>query len=85
MQTIMKGLMLSCQKATELMEKQLLTRLSPFEKMKLVLHTKMCDACTVYQKQTALIQKALDRSSSHDVPSPDVSSFKEKVKAQICD
>ena len=78
--------MLSCQKATELMEKQLLTKLSPLEKVKLVLHTKMCDACRAYQKQTTLIQKALGKLSSHnEVASSDVYSFKENLKAKIRD
>ncbi len=51
--------MLSCKKATELIEKQSLVGLSAKEKFRLHLHTSMCDGCTAYQKQSLLIDKLL--------------------------
>ena len=51
--------MLSCKKATELIEKQSLAGLSRKEKFRLRLHTSMCSGCTAYQKQSVLIDKFL--------------------------
>ncbi len=55
----MNWLMLSCKKATELIEKQSLIGLSPREKFRLQIHTTMCDGCTAYQKQSLLIDNLL--------------------------
>jgi hypothetical protein len=51
--------MLSCKKATELMEKQSLMGLSAKEKFRLRMHTSMCDGCTAYQKQSLMIDNLL--------------------------
>lgn len=58
---IMKSMMLSCDKATELMEKKVDFGLTLTERLKLKLHTGMCDACANYQKQTALIHQLLQK------------------------
>ena len=44
--------MLSCRKATEMIEKKLLTKLSFKEKVQLKMHKSICDACTAYEKQS---------------------------------
>jgi hypothetical protein len=59
MKKIMNILMLSCNKATELMEKELHFRLNVFEKIQLRLHTSMCNACNTYQKNNKLVDDAL--------------------------
>lgn len=51
--------MLSCKKATELIEKKSLVGLSWKENVRLRMHTTMCDGCTAYQKQSLLIDKLL--------------------------
>lgn len=51
--------MLSCRKATELMEKELHFKLNPIEKMQLRMHTGMCNACNAYQKNNKHMEKAL--------------------------
>lgn len=56
---LMNWLMLSCKKATELMEKQSLGGLSPKEKFRLRMHTSMCNGCTAYQKQSLQIDNLL--------------------------
>lgn len=48
----MNWLMLSCRKATELIEKKLLIKLSFKEKIRLEMHKSMCSACTAYEKQS---------------------------------
>jgi hypothetical protein len=59
MMKLMNWLMLSCKKATELMEKLSLVGLSKKEKFRLRLHTSMCDGCTAYQKQSLVIDNLL--------------------------
>ena len=51
--------MLSCKKATELIEKKSLVGLSWKENVRLRMHTTMCDGCTAYQKQSRLLDKLL--------------------------
>lgn len=67
----MNILMLSCRKATELIEKELDYKLSILEKIQLYMHTHMCDACRHYQQQSQLIDEALKRhlnGSSEKIP-----------------
>ncbi|MEO8962677.1 MAG: hypothetical protein ABI325_12405 [Ginsengibacter sp.] len=61
MKKMMQWLMLSCKKATELIEKKLLINLSFREKMQLKMHKGFCDACTAYEKQSKLIDKLLNK------------------------
>ena len=61
MKKLMNYLMLSCKKATELIEKRSLVRLSFKEKVQLRLHKSMCDACTAYEKQSRKIDELLHK------------------------
>lgn len=61
MKKIMSYLMLSCRRATALIEKKLLVGLTRKEKMQLWMHTSMCDACTAYQKQSKWLDKILQK------------------------
>ena len=60
--------MLSCKKATELIEKKLLLKLSFKERMQLQAHKSMCSACTAYEKQSKrmdeLFQKHLQNKET---------------------
>lgn len=51
--------MLSCKKATELIEKKSVLPLSLKEKIQLYMHKSMCDACTSYEKQSKKIDELL--------------------------
>lgn len=55
----MRVLFLSCQKATELIEKKLHFRLSFKEKLQLKIHKLMCEACQRYEKQSELLDKGI--------------------------
>ncbi len=46
-------------KATELLEKKLYFKLSTKETLQLKMHKSMCEACSSYQKQSILIDKAI--------------------------
>ncbi|MDE3183177.1 MAG: hypothetical protein KGM16_07140 [Bacteroidota bacterium] len=61
MKKIMQLIMLSCKKATELIEKKLLTKLSFREKVQLKMHKSLCDACTAYEKQSKLMDELLSK------------------------
>lgn len=51
--------MLSCKKATELIEKRLVTKLSSIEKIQLKMHTAVCSQCSTYEKQSDIIEKCI--------------------------
>jgi hypothetical protein len=55
MKKIMNTLMLSCRKATELIEKQSVFELNTLEKTQLFFHLKVCEACKQYEKQSTII------------------------------
>ena len=61
MKKIMQLLMLSCKKATELIEKRSLVKLSFKERVQLRMHKSMCDACTAYEKQSRKIDELLHK------------------------
>ena len=68
----MNILFLSCLKATELIEKKLHFKLTLTEKGQLKMHKMMCDACTLYEKQSILLDKGIgaiqdNKESHHDL------------------
>lgn len=82
----MTHLMYSCRKATELLDKKCFERLNSLEQIKLFMHTRMCDACKAYEKQTTLVHKALRREINPDpFPSERISTFTQHVKETIKD
>ena len=83
MRKLMNLLFLSCLKATELIEKKLDFRLSLSEKIRLKMHKMMCEACDLYEKQTNILDKALDTSSKKDEIFIDLSNFKKKIITRI--
>jgi len=57
----MNSVMLSCKKATELIEKRQVGKLALMERLQLSMHTSMCDACSAYEKQSVMINRAIGR------------------------
>ena len=55
----MHKLFLSCLRATELIEKKLHFKLTAKENLQLKAHKMMCDACSLYEKQSVLIEKGI--------------------------
>ena len=74
---------LSCLKATELIEKKLLFKLSLSEKIRLKMHKMMCDACTLYEKQTNILDKAIGRQPTKEESSLDLGNFKKDLIKKI--
>jgi hypothetical protein len=60
---LMTQLMLSCQKATGLIEKKLNFALGKRERLQLFLHKSMCQACSNYEKQSLLLDKSLKQQA----------------------
>lgn len=83
MKKILHFLMLSCDKATQLIEKKLLFDLSFREKIQLKMHKSICDACTTYEKQSKIIEEALQSKIQPNNPEQiDIiqnDSLKEKI------
>jgi len=73
----MSKLMISCQKATELIEKRTIAVLSWHELVRLRMHLMICEACKRYEKQSRLIDDMMKRRSEEktsDDPSLDQSA-----------
>ncbi len=86
MKKLMSYLMLSCKRATELIEKKLLVGLSFRERAQLSFHNSMCEACTVYEKQSGKIDKLLQehfQDANKDKPILINDALKEKINNSI--
>lgn len=76
--------MLSCKKATELIEKKQVAPLSLLNTLQLNLHTSMCKACNAYQSQSGIIDKMMEYF--HQSPSSDnTENLSEDAKKKIID
>lgn len=75
-------MMLSCRKATELIEKRGLAGLNIIEKMQLTVHKSMCDTCKLYDIQSTKIDSILkdefEKESLHFTESNNT-ELKEKI------
>lgn len=60
MKKLMHILFLSCLKASELIEKKFHFKLSFRERLQLKMHKMMCSACTMYEKQSAILEKSIE-------------------------
>ena len=65
---LMNKLMLSCKKATELIEKRSFVNLSFAEKVQLKMHVGVCSACRSYEKQSQVIDQSLKHISTSKKP-----------------
>jgi hypothetical protein len=64
MEKLMKAMVLSCVKATELLEMKEHIPLSFLKTMQLHMHTAMCSDCRDYMKQRHLIDELLQKNFS---------------------
>lgn len=75
--------MLSCRKATELIEKGKVVKLSLVEKMQLRLHTSVCSGCSAYQKQSKIIDSWLYDHFTHTRAADSNDVNNEELKKRI--
>jgi len=83
MNKIMKTLMLSCDKATLLVEKKIDVGLSLPERLQLRMHTAMCDGCTRYRKQSELLHELLGKHLPGSGHAPTHLAISSAFKAEI--
>jgi predicted anti-sigma-YlaC factor YlaD len=79
---------LSCEKATFLIEKQLHVSLSPLEKLQLRVHLSLCEYCRAYKDKAIFMDKLLAdertmNESNHLFTEQEVGVLKEKFKSVI--
>jgi len=79
----MNMLILSCLKATELIEKKLHFKLSFKEKLQLKMHKMMCDACRLYEKQSALLEKGIEKQQEAIFEEIDIEKLKKEIYAHL--
>ncbi|WP_042369909.1 hypothetical protein [Bacteroides neonati] len=77
---------LSCQKATFLIEKQLHTPLLPLEKWQLRTHLSLCKYCTAYKHKAVFLDNIMadERTadeSNHSFSEQEIDRLKEKYKS----
>ncbi len=67
MASIKNALILSCKKATELIEKKNLAGLDPMQNMQLSLHLMMCKACKEYEKQSTILDQLISMNMKNNI------------------
>lgn len=80
---IMHFLFLSCLKATELIEKKLHFKLTLKEKIQLELHKMMCDACSMYEEQSEIIEEGIKKHLHGAPENSDAEKLKEQIKIKL--
>jgi len=71
---IMNIIILSCRKASELIEKRLHFDLKPVEKMQLYLHTCICNSCKSYQIHSKNLDATLNKHMHQKLSATDGTS-----------
>ena len=73
--------MLSCKKTTELIEKKSFIGLSYKEEFQLRLHTRICDSCSNYKKQSTILDNIVHHNifSDNQKDLPENKRLKEKI------
>ena len=79
----MNKIMLSCKKATELVERKHENKLSFQEGFQLNLHLLMCKTCNAYEKQSKLLNKALSKFFRNENASETELLKNEELKEKI--
>ena len=54
----------SCKRASEMIEKRLVTKLTSIEKIKLTIHLSMCKTCQAYENESEIIEKIISSNSN---------------------
>ena len=85
MKKLMHILFLSCLKATELIEKKFHVKLSFKEKLQLYMHKMMCDACSLYEKQSAVLEKGMDSYHKNHQEECDIEQLKRQISSNLAE
>jgi hypothetical protein len=87
MQRLLTILLLSCKKATELIDKKMLVKLSFRENIMLHIHKSVCVFCRQYEKQSHLIDEILkehlQKTDPEKVPQVANNELKDKIFTRL--
>jgi len=76
-------IVLSCLKATELIEKKMDGKLNFIQNMQLNMHKSMCKACMNYEKQSFILDEVLKQPLKSEDVNIDLDKFKTEIIAKI--
>jgi len=79
-------MMLSCDKATALIERKTVAGLSVMERFKLLFHKSMCSGCRNYEKQSVFIHKIFGwhiGGKEHGVHETDIAQLQSDIIKEI--
>lgn len=85
MKKLMHILFLSCLRASELIEKKFHIKLSVRERIQLRLHKMMCSACTLYDKQSTIIDKGIYSIRPDEISPEKIEHLKTLISQKISD
>lgn len=83
MRKLLGILLLTCKKATLLIELDQEGLLSNRQKFQLKIHLKICEICNIYKTQSKNMNELLKRKFSKKLPSISNPELKEKIHSQI--
>ncbi len=85
MRRLINILVLSCKKATVLIEKSMHFSLSPLEKIQLFLHTGMCEACKGFNKDSVNLVTLINKyiQADYEKLEPENEHLSNEVKQRI--
>ena len=83
MKKLMHFMFLSCLRATELIEKKFLFKLSITERLQLKVHKSMCKACSNYEKQNILIEKSISKFAEETQDPADIEKIRDSILSNL--
>ncbi len=76
-------LLLSCLKATELIEKKFHIKLSFKERLQLRIHLFLCNSCSRYEKQSEFLEKGIQHLANAHSHNANLDELKTKITKKI--
>ncbi len=77
------GVMISCKEATLMIEKNHERPIGIADNVKLAYHLAICKACSLYRKQSKVIEKVLKYKAESVLSPEEVSTFKKHLKDKL--
>ncbi|WP_075591250.1 hypothetical protein [Labilibacter marinus] len=83
MAKLMHIIMLSCLKATELIEKKLDHKLNMMQNIQLAMHKSMCKACTNYEKHSYILDDVLKHPMNKELSPDEIEKLKKSIITKL--
>jgi hypothetical protein len=75
--------MLSCLKATLLVEKKINIRLNLVQRIQLKMHTSVCKACATYEKQSEILNQVMLKFNGAELDQDQVDVLKSEILKKL--